>query len=224
MQAPDRRGWAQSAEIVEGYTNTAPFERRHRDPAELSSWRALPFARPAWEMFDPIVTIVATKTMVVLIHVPDGDVPYLDEGDRVTVRIDALGARGVYKGRIARTAYARSPGSQPPRRDRSAQRRRPSPVRTVRRVEIDLETRENVLTIPSSAIIERNGVGTAVCYRVVAGRAARSRFRVGRDDGLRAEVLEGLKEGEVVIAKPDVRMPDGQPVTIRRERNEPPGR
>ncbi len=54
-------------------------------------------------------------------------------------------------------------------------------------------------------------------YRVVGGRAARAGISVGSDDGQRAEVLEGLKEGDIVIANPDARMHDGQAVAIRKD-------
>ncbi len=212
-----------SAEINAGYTKIdSPFDG-------IVTWRDCHVGElvcsPSVGNVKPILKIDQTSPIRVVVFVPDGDVPYLDEGDRVTVRIDALGARGVYKGRIARTAYALDPQD----RNLRAEIDLPNADGRLRsgqfgRVEIDLETRENVLTIPSSAIIERNADGTAVCYRVVGGRAARARCRVALDDGVRSEVLEGVKEGDVVIANPDVRMPDGQPVTIRRERNEPPGR
>ena len=109
--------------------------------------------------------------MRVVVLVPDRDVPYLDEGDPVTVQIDALGARGVFQGRIARTAYALD-------QDRTLRAEIDLPNADGRlrpgqfgRVEIELETRENVLTIPSSAIMSGSSDDTANCYRVAGGRA-----------------------------------------------------
>jgi RND family efflux transporter MFP subunit len=173
----------------------------------------------------PIATVVRSDVMRVVVPVPENDAPYLDLGDRATVRIDALGARGVYQGVISRSAYAIDPKARSllvetdlPNRDgllrpgQSAQ------------VEISLETRENVLTIPTSAIIGRHFDGAAVCYRVVDGRAVRTPIKLDLDNFLRVQVLEGLEEGDVVIVDPNVPMPDGQTVTIRRDADKPADR
>ena len=58
---------------------------------------------------------------------------------------------------------------------------------------------------------------TADCYRVASGRAVKTRIKLGPGDGLRVEVLDGLKEGDIVIANPDAGLSDGETVTIRRE-------
>ncbi len=103
---------------------------------------------------DPIVTVVRTEVMRVVVAVPENDVPYLDQGDPVTVRLDALGDRGVYQGRIARTAYALDTKDRTLRAEidlpNTDGRLRPGQYV---QVEIDLETREDVLTIPRSAIV-----------------------------------------------------------------------
>jgi HlyD family secretion protein len=209
-----------SSEIVAGYTKiVAPFD----GIVTRRNYHAGAFIRSAnMGNVDPIVTIVRTDLMRVVVAVPDSDVPYLDEGDPTTVRIDALGARGVFQGRIVRTAY----GLDPLSRTLHAEIDLPNTDGRLRpgqrgRVEIDLETPENVLTIPSTAIAERGAAaGMSVCYRVVAGRAVRTPIKSGDDDGRRVEVLEGLKEGDVVIANPAARMSDGQAVTIRRDGHE----
>ncbi len=89
------------------------------------------------------------------------------------------------------------------------------------RVTIYLETTRNVLTVPNSAIVDQGAEGAAVCYRVLAGRAVRTPIKLGKGDSRRVEVLEGLKEGDIVIADPDVGMPDGQAVTIRPDGDKP---
>jgi multidrug efflux pump subunit AcrA (membrane-fusion protein) len=66
-----------------------------------------------------------------------------------------------------------------------------------------------------SAIAQWETSGTANCFRVADGHAVRTRIKIDHQDGARAEVLDGLKEGDVVITKPDSRIADGQPVTIR---------
>ena len=174
---------------------------------------------------DPIATVVRSDVMRVVVRVPEQDAPQLDLGDRATVRIDALGARGVFQGVISRTAYALDP------KDRTLVaeidlanrdgRLRPGQYASV---EIVLEAKENALTIPSSAFVEVYADNAAACYRVVNDHAVRTRIKFGPDNGLSIEILEGLKEGDVVIDNPDREMPDGQAVRIRRDVDKPANR
>jgi len=63
-------------------------------------------------------------------------------------------------------------------------------------------------------IIEQGVGGDAVCYRVVDGRAVRTRMMVDDDDGIHVEVVEGLKEEDTVIASSDAGISDGQLIAI----------
>ena len=174
---------------------------------------------------DPILTIVATKTMRVVVDVPDRDVLYLDVGDPVKIRFETLGGRGSYEGRIARMAYALNPQDRTLRAEidlaNADGRLRPG---LIGGITIHLETKENVIAIPRSAIVMHEGEGPAFCYRVVGGRAVRIPIKIGRNDGERIEVLEGLNEGDIIIAKPDAGLRDGQPVTVHRDAPEPTAR
>ena len=49
----------------------------------------------------PLFTVVRTDIMRVEVPVPDRDSPYVDPGDPAKIRIDALGPRTVYEGRIS---------------------------------------------------------------------------------------------------------------------------
>jgi HlyD family secretion protein len=170
----------------------------------------------------PIATVVRSDVMRVVVGVREGNSPFLDLGDRATVRVNALGERGVFQGTISRTAYALDPAFQTLQAEidlpNGDGRLRPGQHATV---EIKLETSENVLTIPSTAIANEHADGNAVCFRVVEGRAVHTRIRVGSHDGPRVEVFEGLKEGDVVITNPKPWMRDGQAVTVRRDGDKP---
>jgi HlyD family secretion protein len=73
---------------------------------------------------------------------------------------------------------------------------------------------ENVLKLPSGALF-RSGDSWAVF--VINGRHARLRpIEIAHNNGLEAEVLEGLGEGDSVILHPGDRIEDGTPVEVRR--------
>jgi HlyD family secretion protein len=72
---------------------------------------------------------------------------------------------------------------------------------------------DKVLKVPAGALF-RSGEGFAV-YAVVEGAAAVRPVRVGRNNGLEAEVLGGLAEGERVVVHPSDRVRDGVRVEPR---------
>jgi HlyD family secretion protein len=71
----------------------------------------------------------------------------------------------------------------------------------------------DVLLAPASALF-RHGDGWAL-FAVEHGKAALRPVRVGQRNGLSAEVREGLKAGDVVIARPDDRVAEGVRVRAR---------
>lgn len=72
---------------------------------------------------------------------------------------------------------------------------------------------ENVLQVPTSALF-RVGDDWAV-FRVEGGIARRQIVRLGLQNGLTAEVLEGLTEGDLVIVYPGDKVDDGIAVQQR---------
>ncbi len=73
--------------------------------------------------------------------------------------------------------------------------------------------KENVRKVPSGALI-RQGDEWAV-FRVHDGKAVRSPVQVGRNNGLEAEILDGLAEGDAVVLHPSDKISDGVAVVPR---------
>ena len=165
--------------------------------------------------FVPLLTLIQTGKVKVIVDVPDVDAPYLDKGDRAIVKIDALGERA-YQGAIARTALAQDPVARTVRAEIDLKnedgRLRPGQHG---RVTIDLQDRRDVLSIPASALIERSPDGAAACYRIVDGHAVKVRIKIGEENGDRVEVVDGMKEGDSVIADPVPDIRDGQPISVK---------
>jgi HlyD family secretion protein len=66
---------------------------------------------------------------------------------------------------------------------------------------------DNVLKVPAGAVFRR-GDDRAV-YRVTDGKAELRPVRIGQNNGIEAEVLEGLEEGAQVIVHPSDKIKDG---------------
>ena len=71
----------------------------------------------------------------------------------------------------------------------------------------------DVLQIPASALFRHNGGWAAFVVR--DGRAQLRPVRLGHRNGLKAEVLQGIKSGEQVIIHPDDKVRDGGRVRVR---------
>ncbi|HMB47599.1 MAG TPA: HlyD family efflux transporter periplasmic adaptor subunit, partial [Afifellaceae bacterium] len=80
-------------------------------------------------------------------------------------------------------------------------------------VRIVVWEKENALSLPSSALF-RDGADWAV-FRVENGTAKLRRVSVGRNNGLKAEIVDGLAEGDVVVLYPSSGLSDGQSVRRR---------
>jgi HlyD family secretion protein len=71
----------------------------------------------------------------------------------------------------------------------------------------------DVLKIPAGALF-RHGADWAV-FRVEDTRAVTRVVRIGHNNGLDAEVLDGLKDGDRVVLHPSDRVTDGVAVRPR---------
>jgi RND family efflux transporter MFP subunit len=160
----------------------------------------------------PVLTLIVTRRVRVITAISDHDVPLLDKGDPATVRINTNPVRA-YQGTISRTAFAEDPDTRTLRAEIDLENTdgRLRPGQYVE-VSVLLENRSRVLTVPARALLDRRGDAAAVCYRVVDGRAVLTLVKTGDDNGMRVEILDGLKEGDTVIAEPGSRIKDGQAI------------
>ncbi len=81
------------------------------------------------------------------------------------------------------------------------------------RVEARIVIWENAaaVRVPAGATFQRAGVWQA--FAVVGGRSVTRTIKLGRSNGVEAEVLEGLREGEQVVVYPGDKVTDGTRVT-----------
>jgi HlyD family secretion protein len=162
----------------------------------------------------PIVSVARTDWMRVVVYVRDVDVPYLDRGDEAVVQIDAFGGEE-FRGHVARYSEYEDPANRTMRAEIDLE----NPTGRLREgmygaVTILLEEPTDHLTIPSGALHERTDKGQGTVYLVHGHVANETHIRVGRDDGIRAEVLEGLDAGDSVVVSYSGSLEDGEPVEV----------
>jgi len=83
------------------------------------------------------------------------------------------------------------------------------------RVEVQIVTWEDekALKVPSNAVLRTRGDWAV--FKVVRGRARLTRVKLGRDNGVDAEILDGLQDGDKVVLYPGNQIVDGRRVKAR---------
>ena len=148
----------------------------------------------------PVLAVDRTDLIRVVIMVPDLDVPYVDAGDPAEIRFDALRGRS-FAGKVAR--FASSENAQKLMRTEVDL---PNPDGLLRdgmygTASLHLEPASKNLTIPSTCLIEQSSAGQGAVYLVVDGKVRRRPVVVVADDGGTAEIADGLKPDDRVIAR-----------------------
>jgi RND family efflux transporter MFP subunit len=189
------------AEVMESYTKIeAPFDG-------VVTYRGDGIHRGAFIRSasdgnsEPLLAVATTDRMRTIVLVPDPDVPYCNVGDPAMVKIDALKGR-VFRGKISRMAESEDLKDRTMRVEIDL----PNDQGLLRdgmygRAVIELEPPSKNLTIPSTCLIEQDGHGEGAAYVLRNNKVTRAKIQVGKDNGLRVEVLSGLKEDDLVISQ-----------------------
>jgi RND family efflux transporter MFP subunit len=160
----------------------------------------------------PIVTVARVDTLRIFIDVAEPEVPFVKKGNAVTLTVDALPGRD-FEGACTRFATALDPKTRTMRTEIDIPNRdgllRPG---MYGRVNLTLERRENVLTVPAGALFIEGG--KTCVYTVADGKAKRVEVETGLDDGIRVEITKGLSGHEPVIVTGKSAVRDGAPVKV----------
>lgn len=160
----------------------------------------------------PVVELVQVNPLKVVAPAPASDVPYLEEGRPVTIRVDAVPGEA-FQGRIVRLGAELDPAS----RTLGVEAEIPNPDGRLRpgmlaRMEVSRQTLEGAVLVPLEAVVDL-GERRAL-FVVVDGKARRRIVELGPVIGERVVVLSGLEPGEPVIVEGEQRVADGQPVEV----------
>lgn len=173
----------------------APFDAvvtaRHADPGTLVA-----AANTTRSQILPIVTLVNDDVIRVHVCVPEQEVTWLRLGTLAELRFDAL------RGTTSTARVSRIAGSLDAKtRTQEIEIDLGNSDHAVRpgmfgHVTLELETRPAALSIPSSALFEVKSKIFVLALR--NGVAERIEVQIGLDDGVRAEILNGLHEEDAV--------------------------
>ena len=147
----------------------------------------------------PLVTLVDISSLRLVANVVEKDLRVVGVGDPAVVEVDAFPGEK-FNGRIARVSPILDPAT------RTAPMEVEVPNRDFRlkpgmyaKVNLEIENRDNILIIPKIALIDSEGQ-RGVYQPGDDGRAAFKAVKVGIEDTERAEILEGLSEGETIVS------------------------
>jgi RND family efflux transporter MFP subunit len=202
----------QRAKVMENFTRIeAPFDGVITQRGEDMHPGA--FIRAATEgLAEPMLTVARTDLMRTIVPIADPDVPYCNVGDPATVRLDALGGRA-FPGKISRMAESEDLKARTMRVEIDL----PNSNGLLRdgmygRALIQLEPPSQHLVIPASCLVEERGDKAGAVFIVKDGRVSRANLKLGRDDGVNVEVLDGLSPNDQVILQPSNSIREGTEV------------
>jgi HlyD family secretion protein len=154
----------------------------------------------------PIFQMVALDTVWVAAWIDASQIAQLQEGQAAAIR---LRSGRQYQGQVARITTEADTVTRELEVDVQFAKL-PEPLVIGEEAEVDIDTgRQTVLAAPLAAVLERNGAKGV--FVVAEGVATFRPVSLGLQDGQRTAVLEGLKEGELVVLNP-AGMESGKPV------------
>jgi len=158
----------------------------------------------------PILTVARTDKVRVVTYVPDRDVPYTNVGDKAQLTLDALPGE-VFEGTVTRFAQTEDRESRTMRTEVDLL----NPKDRLREgmygnLTLILDDSTQNLTIPTICLAAKSGQGASV-FVVRDGRVHATQVKTGADDGLRIEIVSGLKLEDDVVLNPG-QVADGIPV------------
>ena len=157
-----------------------------------------------------LLTVMDFSTVRIDAAIPEPDVPFVKDGNPVTIQCAALPGETV-RGKVTRFAHALDEMT----RSMNAQIELPNPGGKLRpgmfvEARIALEEHKDASLIPADALITEK-LKTSV-FLAVDGKVKKTAVKAGLSDGAKVEILEGIKPGDAVILAGKLSINDGQSI------------
>lgn len=199
------------AQVIEGYTRIeSPYDGV---VTRRNYFRGAFIRSAAEEQSPPVLSVARTDKVRVVTYVPDLAVPLTDVGDPAEVTLDALPGK-VLKGTVSRFASTEDLTSRTMHTeidlDNPNNLVRPG-MSGIARIILDTDTKRS--TLPAGCLVGGTHGDRADVFVVKDGKARKTQVRIGADDGLRVEIVDGLSENDQVIVDTNS-VADGMPVRV----------
>jgi RND family efflux transporter MFP subunit len=160
---------------------------------------------------DPVVRLIDPRRLEVVASVPLSEAPRVMIGAGGWMKAVVIGSPDLALKVVSRPAQVEQGTATIPVRLAFVAPQTLS-AGTPAQVEIDAEQHTNVVLVPAAAIV-REGEETAV-FVAMGGKAQRRPVKIGLTDRSDAEIVSGVKAGEMVIVEGQAGLPDGATITI----------
>ena len=159
----------------------------------------------------PVYRIVNTQYLEAVMNVPEREMALIKQGMTVRMQVDAIPGQ-VFTGRVDRISPVMDAGSGTFRVTSAFDGQQILRAGMFGRFEVLYDSRENVLTVPRTALLEDDTDPAG--YIVRGNKAVRTALKLGYSNGEFAEVVSGLKPGDRIITAGKVAVRDGAGVTV----------
>jgi membrane fusion protein (multidrug efflux system) len=159
----------------------------------------------------PVYRIVNNQQLEAVMNVPEREMSVIQSGLPVQMLVDAIPGQ-VFEGRIDRVSPVMDSGSGTFRVTSVFDGKQVLRPGMFGRIEIVYDRRENVLTVPRTALLDDESDPSL--YVVRNGKSQRVSIKTGYSNGEIVEVVSGLKAGDKVITAGKVAVRDGALVNI----------
>lgn len=163
----------------------------------------------------PLFRVVDDTEKYLQLRVAEHDSGMIEQGMKVTLRVDALGG-DLVEGVVARIAPAVDPQTRTLRIDvvkgTDANWGRIKPGMYAR-AQIIIASKDSAILAPSQAI-QKDRDGSRYVWKVVDGKSLKTVIQPGLRDRDQTEVLEGLSVGEIIVVRGHEKLTDDGAVQV----------
>jgi membrane fusion protein (multidrug efflux system) len=159
----------------------------------------------------PVYRVVNTQYLEAVMNVPEREMARIKSGMPVAMMVDAIPGQP-FTGRVDRVSPVMDSGSGTFRVTLAFDSQQVLRAGMFGRFEIMYDRRENVLTIPRTALLDDESEPAVFVVR--AEKSIRVPVKLGFTNGEIAEVVSGLKAGDKVITAGKVAVRDGASVAV----------
>ncbi|MCP5103072.1 MAG: efflux RND transporter periplasmic adaptor subunit [bacterium] len=169
---------------------------------------------PMMGMSSGVLTFMDLSKVKIVLAVPAEDIEKISPGQPCKIEVNTLPGR-VFAGEV----YSKNLAADVVSKTFTVELKVENPGIEIKAgifadVSIEISRNENLLILPLSALIVREGADCVVLYN--DGTAKLAHIKTGRRNDRVFEIRDGLEEGEPVVVKGNYDLKEGSPITVEK--------